>query len=84
MREICPAIHRKYHVAKEGQEERKKQELTVELGGGKTKTTLKSELAFRIALISLATVIQCHSPVTIHICEQSAVLHALAINIYIN
>lgn len=45
------------------------------------KTALKSVLAFRIALISLTTAVQCHSPVAIHICEQSAVLHALAINI---
>lgn len=74
----------RFLVVKEGQEKRKKQKLMLELGGGKTKTALKSELAFRIALISLTTVVQYHSAVTIHICEQSTVLHALAINIYIN
>lgn len=55
--------------------------------GKNWKTAVKTVLAFRIALLSLATellVVQCHKPVTIHICEQSAVLHTLAINIYIN
>lgn len=94
MSEIYPTIPRKYHasmqiykflVVKERQEERKKSKSYTRIRWDKNwNTTLKLVLAFRITLISLATVVQCHRRITIHICEQSAVLHALAIHIYIN